>query len=77
MSHTGRSYTPTRRAGEGHWGRRPNRSSSLDALALLPYFLTLMYEEGPCDLKKIITLLRARLILRIFWNELLKIYVIG
>ena len=36
-THTPISHPPTRRADEGHWGRQPNRSSCLDALALLPY----------------------------------------
>ena len=46
-THTPISHPPTRRAGEGHWGRQPNGSSCLDALALLPYSLA---PPSPCYL---------------------------
>ena len=44
MSFEGITHT---RAGEGHWGRQPNGSSCLDALALLPYSLA---PPSPCYL---------------------------
>ena len=46
-THTPIPNPPTRRAGEGHWGRQPNRSSCLDALASSP---TLGQPLSPCYL---------------------------